>query len=544
MLRRELSFDLWHDKPMKILKSLLKTRACSLVAALMLPLAVWAAPIDDYFNAIKNDNDGAVVTILFRGFDANTLDSDGRHGLHIAMMEGSLKVAKTLLDLSGTKVDTLSKQDETPLMIAALKGYTAFAKRMIARGADVNKTGWAPLHYAATGGHLDMIKLLIEENAYIDTESPNQSTPLMLAAMYGTDAAVKLLLQEGADASIKNQQGMNAADFAAKVERMDLARFLDKQANEGVNPKTSDPSDKKAVPTPSVEPQSAVNPSKTNATVNVASTNIPANTSANTSANVIPPKTSTTMTRKPLADPSYAAKAELAPNGRIYAAINYGNPILAFKNPTTGEPMGVSVDLSRELARRLGASVQLVTFDAAGKVVEALKAGSLDIAFLAIDPARAVDISYSAPYVVIEGAYLVEQNSPIRSNEEVDRPGIRVTVGAGSAYDLYLTREIKQAKLVRAPTSQAVVDTFLTQKLEVAAGVKQQLEADAKRLPGLRLLDGRFMVINQAMGTTKGRDAGAAYLRDFVEEMKASGFVAQALARHKIEGAAVASISP
>ena len=497
------------------MKNLYKLLICiTLLAAGFLQPAA-AAVANDYFLAIKNDNDGAVVTILFRGFDANTLDDQGRHGLHLAMMEGSLKVAKTLLDLSGTQVDTRSKQDETPLMIAALKGHTQFAKRMIARGADVNKTGWTPLHYAATSGQLEMIKLLIDEHAYIDTESPNQSTPLMLAAMYGTEAAVKLLLQEGADPSVKNQLGLNAADFAAKAERMDLARFLDKLANEGVNPKTGEVVEKKAT--------------------SVAASQTVATTSA--------PITSTNSTRKPLAPPSYAAKSELAPNGRIYAAINFGNPILAVKNPATGEPAGVSVDLSRELARRLGVSVQLVTFEAAGKVVEALKAGTLDIAFVAIDPARAVDISYSAAYVVIEGAYLVEQNSPIRSNDEVDRPGIRVAVGAGSAYDLYLARELKQAKLVRAPTSPSVVDTFLAQKLEVAAGVKQQLEADAKRLPGLRLLDGRFMVINQAMGTPVGRNAGAAYLRDFVEEMKATGFVAQALARHKIEGAAVAPMT-
>jgi polar amino acid transport system substrate-binding protein len=483
------------------LKTILKTIACSwILAAAVLPLAASAAPVDDFFVAIKNDNDGALVTILFRGFDANTLDSEGRHGLHIALMEGSLKVAKTLLDLSGTKVDTRSKQDETPLMMAALKGHTQFAKRLIARGADVNKTGWTPLHYAATGGHVEMIKLLLEEHAYIDTESPNKTTPLMMAAEYGSEAAVKLLLQEGADTRVKNQLGLNAADFAAKAERMDLARYLDKLAKEGVNPQT-----KEAAPAL---------------------------------------KMTTHMNSKPLLPPSYEAKRDLAPNGRMYAAVNFGNPILAVKSPLTGEPTGVSVDLARELARRLGVSVQLVTFEAAGKVVEALKAGSLDVAFVAIDPARAVDISYSAPYVVIEGAYLVEDSSQIRSNEEVDRPGIRVAVGAGSAYDLYLTREIKQAKLVRAPTSPAVVDTFLAQKLEVAAGVKQQLEADAKRLPGLRLLDGRFMVINQAMGTTKGREAGAAYLRDFVEEMKASGFVAQSLARHKIEGAAVAPVSP
>jgi polar amino acid transport system substrate-binding protein len=134
----------------------------------------------------------------------------------------------------------------------------------------------------------------------------------------------------------------------------------------------------------------------------------------------------------------------------------------------------------------------------------------------------------------------VTKDSPIRSNAEVDREGVRVVVGAGSAYDLFLSRNLKNAKIVRAPTSPAVTDMFVAQKLEVAAGVKQQLEADARRIPGLRLLEGRFMVINQAMGTPKGREAGAKYLREFVEEMKASGFVAQSLARHSVDGASVA----
>ena len=134
----------------------------------------------------------------------------------------------------------------------------------------------------------------------------------------------------------------------------------------------------------------------------------------------------------------------------------------------------------------------------------------------------------------------MQQGSPIRSNAEVDRPGVRVAVGLGSAYDLYLTRELKQASIVRAPTSPAVVDFFLAQKLDVAAGVRQQLEADAKRLPGMKLLDGRFMVINQAIGTPRGRDAGVAYLREFVEQMKASGFVAEAIKRSGVGGVAVA----
>ena len=235
---------------------------------------------------------------------------------------------------------------------------------------------------------------------------------------------------------------------------------------------------------------------------------------------------------------------ELAPTGKLRAAINFGNPVLATRDAATGEARGVSVDLARELGRRLGVPVELVTFNAAGKVVEAVKAAQVDIAFVAIDPVRGADMLQTPPYVIIEGAYLVRNASPIKANEEVDRPGNRVAAASGSAYDLYLTRELKAATLVRPSTSAAVVDFFLAQGLDVAAGVKQQLQADAKRLPGLRLLDGRFMVIQQAMGLPKGRDASARYLTAFVEEMKASGFVATALQRHGIEGASVATRTP
>jgi polar amino acid transport system substrate-binding protein len=249
---------------------------------------------------------------------------------------------------------------------------------------------------------------------------------------------------------------------------------------------------------------------------------------------------STTRMAPPNNTDTKLAAAALAPTGKLRAAINFGNPVLAAKDAATGEARGVSVDLARELGRRLGVPVELVSYDAAGKVVEALKSGAWDIAFLAIDPARAAEISYTPPYVVIEGAYLVPRDSLIRSNEDVDRPGVRVAVGTGSAYDLYLSRVIKQATLVRTPNSGEVTDMFVAQKLEVRAGVKQQLEADARRIPGLRLLEGRFMVINQAMGAPRGREAGARYLRDFIEEMKASGFVAASLARNRVEGAAIA----
>jgi len=235
-----------------------------------------------------------------------------------------------------------------------------------------------------------------------------------------------------------------------------------------------------------------------------------------------------------------AAVADLAPNGKLLAAINFGNPVLAVKDPATGEAHGVSVDLARELGRRLGVPVELVTFEAAGKVTDALKSGVWDVAFLAIDPVRAAEISYSPPYVVIEGAYLVPRDSLIRSNDDVDRAGVRIAVATGSAYDLYLSRALKTATLVRTPISGEVTEMFITRKLEVRAGIKQQLEADSMRFPGLRLLEGRFMVINQAMGTPRGREAGVRYLHDFIEEMKASGFVASSLARNHVEGASVA----
>lgn len=216
-----------------------------------------------------------------------------------------------------------------------------------------------------------------------------------------------------------------------------------------------------------------------------------------------------TMTSTPLP----AVVAELAPTGTLRAAINFGNPILATRDAATGEARGVSVDLSRELAKRLGVPVELVTFTAAGQVVEGLKASAWDVAYVAIDPARAVDMDYTAPYVQIEGAYLVPQPSPIKSNADVDRDGVRVVVGAGSAYDLYLSRELKHATIVRAPTSPAVTDLMTAQSYEVAAGVKQQLEADAKRVSGVRLVPGRFMVIKQAMAMPKGRAGGALLVR-------------------------------
>lgn len=234
-------------------------------------------------------------------------------------------------------------------------------------------------------------------------------------------------------------------------------------------------------------------------------------------------------------------RSAFAPTGRLRAAINLGNPILANRHPDTGTPVGVSVDLAYELARRLDLPLDLVVFDAAGKSVEAVTAEQADFGFFAVDPARGQGIAFTAPYVLIEGSYLVRQDSSVQNNDDVDRADTRVVVGQGSAYDLYLTRELKAATIERAPTSPTVVDVFMATNADVAAGVKQQLESDLPRFPDLRLLPGRFMVIQQAMGLPKGRSAEAvAYLRAFVEELKASDFVAQALGRHGIEGASVA----
>lgn len=230
-----------------------------------------------------------------------------------------------------------------------------------------------------------------------------------------------------------------------------------------------------------------------------------------------------------------------APNGSLRASINLGNPILARKDSVTGEIRGVSVDLANAFAQRLGVPLELVVFDTASKSVEAVKTEQADIGFFAIDPLRSEGIRFTGPYVLIEGAYLVRDDSLLQRNEEVDRSGTRVVVGKGSAYDLYLTRELKAASIERAPSSPDVVPVFLAEGADVAAGVKQQLESDAQRIGGLRLLPGRFMVIQQAMGTPASRgDAAAKALAEFVEECKANDFVANALVRHGIQGASVA----
>jgi polar amino acid transport system substrate-binding protein len=218
--------------------------------------------------------------------------------------------------------------------------------------------------------------------------------------------------------------------------------------------------------------------------------------------------------------PDPAAIGLLAPTGRLRASINLGNPILAGTDPATGRARGVSVDLAHALAERLGVPLDTIEFPAATKSVDAVTSGVADIGFFAIDPLRGAEIAFTDPYILIEGAYLVREDSPCQANEDVAHAGTSVVVGKGSAYDLFLTRELKHA------TFQVLV--------EVAA-----------RTPGLRVLPGRFMVIRQAMGLARARGPAAeAALRAFVEEMKASGFVADAMRRHDVAGATVAPPAP
>jgi polar amino acid transport system substrate-binding protein len=245
------------------------------------------------------------------------------------------------------------------------------------------------------------------------------------------------------------------------------------------------------------------------------------------------------MATTALGDPSMdKVLKDLAPTGKLRAAINLGNSVLA-QTDEAGKPKGITPDLANELGKRLGVPVELVVFNAAGKVFEAAKTGAWDIAFIAIEPVRAAEVEFTAPYVIIEGVYMVPKDSPIKTNADVDRAGVRIAVGVGSAYDLYLTRTIKNATITRASVGggKAMIDMFVNDKLEVAAGVKQPLEAYAKDHPEVRMLDGRFMEIQQAMGTPKGRLAGAEYLRGFIEEMKASGFVAAAIKRSNQQAA-------
>jgi polar amino acid transport system substrate-binding protein len=239
-----------------------------------------------------------------------------------------------------------------------------------------------------------------------------------------------------------------------------------------------------------------------------------------------------------------SARAELAPTGKLRAGINYGNVILARKNKASGESSGVAIDLARELGRRLGLPVEIVAYDSVGAMVDGAKAGAWDIAFLGADPARGAEISFTAPYVELEATYLVPAGSPLRAIADVDREGVRVAAPARAAYELFLTRSLQRARLVPAQSADAATDLLVSGQVEALAGLRQALIAPAAKLPGSRILDGRFMAVQQAVGVPKGRDAGVAYLRGFVEEAKASGLVARAIEKTGAVGVSVAGKAP
>jgi len=232
---------------------------------------------------------------------------------------------------------------------------------------------------------------------------------------------------------------------------------------------------------------------------------------------------------------------ELAPGGKLHVAINYGNAVLAQRDAHTGEPRGITADLAHELGRRLAVPVEFVTYDGAGKVVAAAPSGEWDVAFMAVDPLRAEQTLFTPPYVIIEGSYLVRADSSFQRIEDIDRDGVRIAVGKGAAYDLFLTRSLKHATLVRAPSTAEVVGLFAAEGLDAAAGIRQPLEAAAREHPEWRVLPGRFMAIEQALCTPAGRTSGWAYLTAFIAEMKAGGFVAASLVRHGQKGVTIAA---
>ena len=235
-----------------------------------------------------------------------------------------------------------------------------------------------------------------------------------------------------------------------------------------------------------------------------------------------------------------SVKDELAPTGKLRVGINYGNAVLASRDAASGELRGVAVDLAWELGRRCELAVELMAFESAGKMATAVTAGAWDAAFLAVEPGRAGEIAFTAPYILIEGTYLTPPGSPIRSIADVDRAGVRVGVSTGSAYDLFLSRNLQQAQMIKAENPNTSFDLLINGKVDVVAGVRQALMTHAAKLPGSRVFDDRFMAIGQAMGMPHGRAAGLKCLRQFIEGVKASGFVADALERAGIRGVAVA----
>jgi polar amino acid transport system substrate-binding protein len=237
-------------------------------------------------------------------------------------------------------------------------------------------------------------------------------------------------------------------------------------------------------------------------------------------------------------------RSELAPTGKLRVGLNHGNFLLVTPGSSATEPRGVAPDLGRELARRVGVPVEFLKFDTAGKMADAVRTGGWDVAFLGAEPQRASEIAFTAAYLEIPATYLVPAGSPIRTIADVDREGVRIAVADKSAYDLFLSRHIARARLVRAPGLDASFEVFVADKLEALAGLRPRLLMDVEKLPGARILDGQFTAVQQAIGTPRSREAGAAYLRAFVEEAKAAGLVAEAIARNGVRGVSVAPPAP
>jgi polar amino acid transport system substrate-binding protein len=238
------------------------------------------------------------------------------------------------------------------------------------------------------------------------------------------------------------------------------------------------------------------------------------------------------------------ARANLAPTGKLRAGINLGNVILAQKDPATGEWRGVAIDLTRELARRLDVEVEFVPFQSVGAMVDAAKTGAWDIAFMGSDPAREGEITFTSAYVELDATYLVPAGSRLQAVADVDKDGVRVAAPARANYELFLTRSLKHAQLVRGDNAEAAFDLLKSGKVDTLAGLSQQLYGLVGKLPGSRVLEGRFLGVQQSMGVPKGRDAGAGYLRGFVEEAKASGLVAKAIEKTNARGVSVAPKAP
>jgi len=235
---------------------------------------------------------------------------------------------------------------------------------------------------------------------------------------------------------------------------------------------------------------------------------------------------------------STSACLELTPTGKMRVGINFGNTVLA-KRDADGTPRGIALDLAKELERRLGVPIEVIIYDAAGRMADGAKAGAWDVAFLAADPDRANEITFTAPYLEIDTTYLVPAQSPLRTPEDVDHDGIRIAVSDKSAYDLFLTRNLKRAQLVRAPGPTASIELFFREKLDALAGIRPMLVDVAEAQSGTRVLDGRFMSVLQAIGTPRGRDAAAQYLDEFVENVIGSGLIARIIQKNGILGASV-----